>query len=347
MSSLVKLTRPQKRRLTRLVQRSRESRPVRRAQVMLQLASGVCVTEISDALSVARSTIYLWAARFDALGEAYLMSCDSGRRAYTVDETLRETLLELVSQPPSDYDYLRSTWTSEMLAQTLAALLERPIHASTVRRELWKLGLRWRRARPTLRIRHPSTGERMKAIKERLSKPESGTEVFFVDEADIDLNPRIGFLWSPMGQQAAIPTPGKNQKRYLAGALHARTGRVHYVEGLRKNTDLFLCLLESLKRTYRCARKIVLIADNYIVHKSNLAQAWLKHNRKFEILFQPAYQPWVNDIEKLWKQLHDNITRNHRYATIDRLMVAVRAFMRAASPFPGNSPSVASFGSRI
>ncbi|MFT4562549.1 MAG: hypothetical protein ACI9BW_002295, partial [Gammaproteobacteria bacterium] len=37
MNSLVRLTRPQKRRLKRIVQRSREARPVRRAQVMLQL----------------------------------------------------------------------------------------------------------------------------------------------------------------------------------------------------------------------------------------------------------------------------------------------------------------------
>jgi putative transposase len=313
----------------------------------LQLASGDGVTQVSEALTVARSTIYRWLERFMTLGEAWLTACDSGRPAYTVDETLQETLLELVSQPPSDYDYLRSTWTSEMLAQTLSSLLERPVHASTVRRELPKLGIRWRRARPTLRIRHPHSAARMKAINARLAKCESGVEVFYVDEADVDLNPRIGFLWSTIGQQTTIPTPGKNQKRYLAGALHARTGRVNYVEGMRKNTDLFLCLLDHLRRTYRSARKIILVADNYIIHKSNLTQAWLKHNPKFEILFQPAYQPWVNDIEKLWKQLHDNITRNHRYPTIEKLMAAVRAFLLEASPFPGNSPSVARFGSGI
>ena len=50
------------------------------------------------------------------------------------DDTLLETLAELVEQPPSDYGYLRSTWTSEMLAETLNSLLSRPIHASTVRR---------------------------------------------------------------------------------------------------------------------------------------------------------------------------------------------------------------------
>ena len=59
--------------------------------------------------------------------------------------------MELVGQASSEYDYLRSTWTGEMLAQKLAELLERPIHASIVRRELPKLGLRWRRAR----LHHP------------------------------------------------------------------------------------------------------------------------------------------------------------------------------------------------
>ena len=234
-----------------------------------------------------------------------------------------------------------------MLALTLCSLLERPVHASTVRRELPKLGLRWRRARPTLQISHPASAQRLRTIKQRLAAQRSGVEIFYIDEVDIDLNPKIGFLWSPVGQQQTIPTPGKNQKRYLAGALHTRTGRVEYVEGERKNTDLFLCLLECLRRTYRSARQIVLIADNYIIHKSTLAQAWLKHQLKFEILFQPAYQPWVNDIEKLWKQLHDNITRNHRYPSMDKLMAAVRIFLAVASPFPGSSPSVAKFGSII
>ena len=61
MSSLVRLKRRQKRRLRRIVQRRRDSRPVRRAQVILQLASGIGVTQVCEALTVARSTVYRWA----------------------------------------------------------------------------------------------------------------------------------------------------------------------------------------------------------------------------------------------------------------------------------------------
>ena len=132
-----------------------------------------------------------------------------------------------------------------MLAETLNSLLSRPIHASTVRRWLVNLGFGWRRARPTLHLRDPRAATRLKAIHRALSRAPSGHEVFYADEVDIDLNPKIGFLGSTQGCQRAIPTPGQNRKRYLAGALHARTGRVAYVEGTRKNSDLFLCLLPA------------------------------------------------------------------------------------------------------
>ena len=39
-------------------------------------------------------------------------------------------------------------------------------------------------------------------------------------------------------------------------------------------------------------------------------------HQKFRLFFQPTYHPWVDRIERLWKTLHDTITRNHRYPTI-------------------------------
>ena len=80
----------------------------------------------------------------------------------------------------------------------------------------------------------------------------------------------------------------------------------------RKDSLLFIDLLYRLKSLYRRARRIVLIVDNVIVHKSSITQRWLANNPKFELLFQPIYHPWVNVIERLWKTLHDTVTRNHR-----------------------------------
>ncbi len=72
----------------------------------------------------------------------------------------------------------------------------------------------------------------------------SGTRAnFYQDEVDIDMNPKIGAEWMHQGQQKHIATPGQNQKHYRAGALHSGTGKIHYVSGSSKNSDVFIRLL--------------------------------------------------------------------------------------------------------
>ncbi len=44
------------------------------------------------------------------------------------------------------------------------------------------------------------------------------------DEVDIHLNPKIGPDGMVPGQQNQVVTPGKNEKRYLAGAQDVRKG---------------------------------------------------------------------------------------------------------------------------
>ena len=96
-------------------------------------------------------------------------------------------------------------------------------------------------------------------------------------------------------QQKRVVTPGQNAKHYLAGVLHAGNGRVLYVSGIKKNSSLFIAMLEKLRRHYRRAKTITLILDNYIIHKSKQTERWLKKNSKFCLVFQPVYSPWVKE----------------------------------------------------
>ena len=42
-----------------------------------------------------------------------------------------------------------------------------------------------------------------------------GTALFFADELDINLLPKVGYQWMPKGEQVEVLTPGTNAKRYL------------------------------------------------------------------------------------------------------------------------------------
>lgn len=339
--------RPERQRLKRMIHKSRDRDEVRRATALLNLMEGASVAETARRLAAARSTVYRWVGWYQEGGIDALCSVPRGRRESTVTGELVAAVMGLLRETPRAYGYLRSNWSSELLSFALHRLHGLKAHASTIRRLLPKLGFGWRRARPTLCIRDPKKAERLAAIEAAVSDCTPRTEVFYVDEVDIDLNPRIGFTWQYRGHQHAIPTPGQNRKHYLAGALHAQTGRVLWQGHERKNSALFIALLRTLKATYRRARRIVLIVDNYIIHKSRETHRWLAKNPKFELRFQPAYHPWVNRIERLWKQLHDTVTRNHRHSSMSGLLTDVNRFLTVAQPFPGNRHGVAHFGSGI
>ena len=342
-SSLAGMSRPTRRRLVRLERRSRDPLIVRRASAVRRLGEGRSVTEVSTEMAAARSSVQNWRDLFLREGEAGLQPLRRGAPQRTVTAGLTAQLMALVPQSPRDLGYLRNTWTSELLAKELARQHRQTLHASTVRRLLPKLGWVWRRSRPTLHIRDPRYPVRMAAIHRAIAQAaRPDTAVLHVDEADINLNPKLGAMWSRRGGQVAIPTPGQNRKRYLAGALDAHRGTILYTEGESKDTDLFLRLLEVAERHHgRRFKRLYVILDNYGIHSSRIARAWLTNHPRIRLLFQPAHHPWVNAIERLWKAMHDTVTRNHRYSTLDQLMRAVRRFLHVAQPFPGSQHALA------
>lgn len=337
----------QRRKLRTMAQRSKDSAVARRALAVLALLNGRSVAQVSASMAAARSSVYRWAGWFVESGVRGLERDPGGRPRSSVTDECLQALEELVHHSPEDYEYLRSTWSSELLAKALREHYGHFIHASTVRRLLPAMGWHWRRARPTLHKRDPHKAQKLRAIDRALARASASTEVFYVDEVDIDLNPRIGFTWSRRGQQQAIATPGQNAKHYVAGALNARTGKLVWTEHTSKNTTLFLSLLDALRQSYRRARRIVLVLDNYIIHKADLVKRWLADNPKFRLLFQPVYHPWVNRIERLWKAMHDTITRNHRHHRMFDLCQDVQRFFEVVQPFPGAGHGVAPLRSII
>jgi len=338
--SVLEMSRGVRRRLKRFA-RKPNGHGRRAHAVLLLWETGNQVAEVARRLYAARSSVHRWRALYEEFGEEGLLSQPRGRSEWKACPEVFEVLATLVKTSPQEHGYLRTRWSSELLALELKSRLGIEVHATSVRRWLKRLGFGYRRAHPTLCIRDPKKSQRMQAIARALADEAPQTEVFFSDEADIDLNPRIGPAWMARGCQSAIPTPGKNRKHYLAGALHASTGKVVWAEYERKDSLLFIHLLHRIKRTYRRAQRIVLIVDNYVIHKSGITQRWLANNPKFELLFQPAYHPWVNEIERLWKTLHDTVTRNHRHPSMKELLRAVRRFLDVCQPWPGNRHALA------
>lgn len=319
-----------KQKLIGRMRRCRDAGLRLRYLIIVNLASGRSPTQAAAAVQVARSTVYRVAERFREGGEAGLLDRREDNGSTKLTEAYLQRLHEVVVQNPDVFGWSRPTWTREMLAITVRRLTGVDVHVATLSRALRAMGARRGRPRPRVGCPWsvPRKNRRIRALRALLASLPTGHVAVYEDEVDIHLNPKIGPDWMVRGQQKEVLTPGNNQKRYLAGALDAHAGRVTYVEGPRKNSDLFVSLLERLARVYRDAKVIHVILDNFRIHDSRITRTALgQFEGRIVLHFLPPYCPDENRIERLWLDLHASVTRNHRCASMSELMQQVHRFM--------------------
>ncbi len=327
---VIQIRRFVRRRLKRTLRKSQNAALRTRIQIVLLFDKGWTSPQIAEALGCAPATAVRVAHRFLDEGEPGLEDRRSENGCPKVDADLFEALRELLAATPEDYGWSRPSWTRELLVRTLRQQTGVSISISTVARMLAQLGARWGMAAagivsPWSRRRKTRHLNKILKVVKNLKPREVA---YYEDEIDIHLNPRIGRDWMLPGEQKVILTPGKNQKRFVAGALAVDGSDLVFVHAERKNTDLFLALLEKLRRRHPKARRIHLVLDNYVIHSSHRAQRYLQqHDGLFVLHFLPPYSPRHNKIERFWRELHANVTRNHRCRTIDQLLGKVMSFL--------------------
>jgi len=321
-----------KQRLLRNLRHCRGAAVKLRYLMVVNVLNGRSARTTAEVLKVHNTTVYRVLGRFRAYGEAGLRDGRADNGADKLDDGYLGKLYRAVRATPKAYGWRRPTWTRELLVETLVRLTGVRIHPATMSRALARIQARRGRPQPTVGCpwAKAATTRRLNRIQQVLAALPRRERAFYEDEVDIHLNPKIGLDWMVRGQQKKVPTPGKNQKRYLAGALDVRTGVVVWVEGERKTSYLFLDLLDKLVREYPQAARLHLILDNYRIHSSDIVKAALGGYLagKVQLHFLPPYCPEHNKIERVWQDLHANVTRNHRCAGMAALMAEVRYYLR-------------------
>ena len=318
--------------LRRLLKKTNDKRLSVRIRIAIMAVDDHKPSQIASVAGCSASTVHRVTARFQEQSIEGLFDRREDNGDLKLDEAFLGELQEIVDQTPRQFGYHRPTWTRELLVAVMKKLTGIKVHVGTMSRALKKIGARRGRPRPTVGCPWSKAAKtrRINAINQLRANCKANEIIVFEDEVDIHLNPKIGMDWMNRGHQKEVLTPGQNQKRYLAGALNAETGELTIVEGNQKNSDLFLRLLESLLVQYPNAKRIHVILDNYRIHSSRIVQAALTHRlKRISLVFLPPYCPNENKIERVWKDLHDEVTRNHQHATMDELMKDVRRYLRS------------------
>ena len=280
---------------------------------------------IAKALGCSGSTVSRTLSRFELYGQAGLIDRREDNGQAKADALYAQTVAWILESTPQAFFHRRPTWTRQLLIETARRYTGVVVSRTTMGRLLKKMKVRRGRPKPDARCPWSETArkQRIAMIHALIDTLPPDQACVWEDEADVDLNPRIGLDWTLPGTQRHVPTPGQNVKRYLAGAMDAQSDRLVWVRADRKNSRLFIDLLKKLLRVYADKRIIHVILDNFSIHCSRQTQAWLAEfgGGKFRLHFLPPYCPDDNRIErKVWREMHANVTVNHRCETIERLM---------------------------
>jgi len=321
-----------KQRLLKNLRRCRNAAVRLRYLMLVNLLNGRSARQTAEALQVHNTTVYRVLKRFRAYGEAGLCDGRADNGAEKLSEAYLRELDWAVRRTPKEYGWRRPTWTRELLVEALVRRTGVRVHPATLSRALARIKARRGRPKPTVGCPWPKAAKtrRLNRIAHLLATLPRRERAFYEDEVDVHLNPKVGLDWMGLGQQKEVVTPGKNEKRYLAGALDVRTGVLTWVEGQRKTSYLFLDLLDQLVREHGGAPRLHLILDNYRIHSSTIVEAALRGYLAGRVVlhFLPPYCPEHNRIERLWQDLHANVTRNHTCSSMAALMNEVRYYLR-------------------
>jgi putative transposase len=337
MESHLRITARERQALVEQYRKGASPRVRLRSHILLLLAEGYSWAVIAGVLFCSTRTIARWKRRVETEGISAILGPPvppAARLGPWWSEAVAHWGQEY---SPRDFGFLRSRWCCGVIVLLLVEYHELRVSAETVRRWLHREEMVWRRPRPVVGPTDPQREAKLQALRQLLATLPAHEIAVFQDEVDINTNPKLGAMWMRRGQQAEIPTPGTNEKRYLAGSLNWRTGALIVTESLPKqgrSAALFVRPLDDLRRRLRCYQKIHVVCDNARSHTCRLVQQYLQRwGHRVVLHYLPTYAPDTNPIERIWWHLHEEITRCHRCQSMEELLDLVFAWLRKRARF--------------
>lgn len=158
---------------------------------------------------------------------------------------------------------------------------------------------------------------KVKRCLRKAARDPQKTVVVFIDEMGYSMWPEPAPSWgevAPARPPQADRHKSNNALWRIIGALNAWTGKVthldNYIVGRKKVIELY----DALAKTYRRAKTIYVVQDNWSIHRHPDVLAALASYPPIKPIWLPTYAPWLNPIEKLWRWLKQDVIKMHPLA---------------------------------
>ena len=315
----------------------------RRLKVIDLSSQGFSVPELSQIFDLSEATIRRYIHHFNEAGLPGLSPGHSPGRPPELTWT-QEEWLDLLAQSPADLaqlDTAAQNWTQGLLQQYLAIYHQIEVTQTTISKTIRRVGIRWRRAKRRVHSPDPLYVVKRQRVDQleqlalsgkltsaaaahpRSDEPPKPALLAFLDSTDLHWNPDIGSTYNLIGQQVKVDTPGLENPWYaLFGSLVFPSGEGLYTIHQRKRAAE---LLEHLQLLIELDQNHFwfIVLDNASAHTTPAVQAFAEqHQDRLELVYLPTYSPHLNLIERLWRLMRSQVTRNHFFESLNHVAEA-------------------------
>ena len=148
--------------------------------------------------------------------------------------------------------------------------------------------------------------------------------------------------------QPAFPMmPGMPEKRThdylrhgttsLFAAFSTQDGTVISSLHRRHRTVEFKKFLQKIDSQAPDELDVHLVSDNYGTHKSPAIRRWLDQHPRFHVHYTPTYSSWINQVERWFAYLTDDLLRRSDHRSVQALEKDIRSWVAECNENPSRS----------
>lgn len=298
-----KLTPKQVDHLKRMHKKQRDRRMAYRINAIILLGTGWTLSQVSEALLLDTETLRTYVKKYrEGKIDEVLELHYKGRECRLSDDEKEELKNHL-----TEYTYTDVKSIIDYVEKVFGVSYKK----TAMRDILSQLGFVYKK--PKLVPNNSDPIATMKFLQDYEEMRRSGLPLYFMDGVHPQHNSRPSHGWILKGEAKALLTNTGRKRLNINGAVNIDSKELITIVDDAVNAQSTIVLLEKILKRHKKDKTFYIICDNAGYYRSALVKDFLQKNKKIELVFLPAYSPFLNLIERVWKYFCKVVLYNKYY----------------------------------